>query len=237
MASRCSYCAGLSIRVLVDLAEKEFRTGRFPSQAFYQHHASIRDLEASSEAGCDLCRLILDHLHDASKTGGVQDDQSTGVALSPSGTARDLADSSVLMAINCDGAIPSVSHSQLNMDLTVFDEIMVQVGRPDKSQEAWRESQNITLHLSLTIPDGTLSQRRTRSTWAALPLQCARVHSDLATGVSLTRVLIQTGPCTSRTSGSAASESTRNCLLTGISLLPEGGFKAARRDMRGASTT
>lgn len=165
MAPRCSYCAGVSIRVLVDLAEKEFRTGRFPSQAFYQHHASVRDLEASAEAGCDLCRLIVDHLHDAIKTGGVQDYQSTGVALSPSGTDEGLAESSVLMAINCDGAIPGVSLSQLNMDLTVFDEIMVQVGRPDKSRQVQRDSEH-TLHLSLTIPDGTLSQREPRSSAA-----------------------------------------------------------------------
>lgn len=158
MASRCSYCAGLSIRVLVDLAEKEFRTGWFPGQAFYQHHASIRDLDASAEAGCDLCCLILDHLHDTIKTGGLQDDQSTSVALSPSGTGRGPAESSVLLAINCDGAIPGFSLSQLKMDLTVFDEIMVQVGRPDKSQEVRRESQN-TLHLGLTIPDGKLSRR------------------------------------------------------------------------------
>lgn len=166
MASRCSYCAGLSIRVLVDLAEKEFRTGRFPSQAFYRHHASVRDMDGSAEAGCDLCRLIIDHLHDAIKTGGVQDDQSNGVALSPSGTGKGLAESSVTMAINCDGAIPGVSLSQLNMDLTVFDEIMVQVGRPDKSRQVQRESEQ-TLHLSLTIPDGTLSQGRTRSSSAS----------------------------------------------------------------------
>ncbi|KAI0442998.1 HET-domain-containing protein [Xylaria telfairii] len=60
MMPRCDYCAKLSISLLVDLAIVEFDSGYVPQQAFYQHHASLDDLESSAISGCDLCILIFD---------------------------------------------------------------------------------------------------------------------------------------------------------------------------------
>ncbi|KAI1331913.1 heterokaryon incompatibility protein-domain-containing protein [Xylariaceae sp. FL0255] len=58
--SRCCHCKELSISRLVDLAKEEFISGRVPEKGFYQHHASIDDLEQSAVAGCDLCAFIFD---------------------------------------------------------------------------------------------------------------------------------------------------------------------------------
>ncbi|KAI1461448.1 hypothetical protein F4805DRAFT_453878 [Annulohypoxylon moriforme] len=60
MASRCQYCAGLSISRLIDLAKQEFSGRNVPERAFYYHHESLYDLESSANNGCDLCMLILD---------------------------------------------------------------------------------------------------------------------------------------------------------------------------------
>ncbi|KAI1758258.1 HET-domain-containing protein [Xylaria castorea] len=58
MMPRCDYCARLSISLLVDLAKVEFSSRCVPQEAFYQHHASLDDLESSAISGCDLCTLI-----------------------------------------------------------------------------------------------------------------------------------------------------------------------------------
>lgn len=62
MMPRCNYCSKLSISHLVELAKVEFQSRIVPKQAFYQHHASLDDLEGSAASGCDLCILILDTL-------------------------------------------------------------------------------------------------------------------------------------------------------------------------------
>ena len=56
---QCTHCASLNIQVLVDLAEVEFSSGEVPKTAYYQHHASIRDLEQSGRSGCHLCGQIV----------------------------------------------------------------------------------------------------------------------------------------------------------------------------------
>ncbi|KAI6351085.1 hypothetical protein MCOR25_010157 [Pyricularia grisea] len=55
----CSFCEGLSIEHLVELTAVEYRGGRFPDRAFYQHHATIEDLVESADNGCDFCRFIV----------------------------------------------------------------------------------------------------------------------------------------------------------------------------------
>ncbi|SPO07383.1 uncharacterized protein DNG_10077 [Cephalotrichum gorgonifer] len=56
---RCSYCSSLAIQKLVDLAKVEFQGAVSPRSEYYQHHASVHDLERSAQDGCDLCGLIL----------------------------------------------------------------------------------------------------------------------------------------------------------------------------------
>lgn len=55
----CSFCEGLSIEHLVELTAVEYRGGRFPDHAFYQHHATIEDLIESADNGCDFCQFIV----------------------------------------------------------------------------------------------------------------------------------------------------------------------------------
>ncbi|KAI6552575.1 hypothetical protein MCOR04_010870 [Pyricularia oryzae] len=57
---RCIPCARLSVESLVELARIEFEAHIFPQNAYYQHHASFDDLEASANNGCDFCGLILE---------------------------------------------------------------------------------------------------------------------------------------------------------------------------------
>ncbi|KAI5917149.1 HET-domain-containing protein [Camillea tinctor] len=59
---RCQYCEGLSLSRLIALAKQEYGSGVMPEQAFYQHHASLNDLENSATNGCDLCCLVLESL-------------------------------------------------------------------------------------------------------------------------------------------------------------------------------
>ncbi|KAH7316821.1 heterokaryon incompatibility protein-domain-containing protein [Stachybotrys elegans] len=56
----CRYCANLSVEKLVRLAKEEYQGYTCPDKAYYQHHLSIADLEASAHGGCHLCMLILD---------------------------------------------------------------------------------------------------------------------------------------------------------------------------------
>ncbi|KAI1323283.1 HET-domain-containing protein [Xylariaceae sp. FL0255] len=58
MAQRCILCLGFSINHLVELAKIEFSSRSVPQKAFYQHHASMDDLERSAAGGCDFCTLI-----------------------------------------------------------------------------------------------------------------------------------------------------------------------------------
>lgn len=55
----CVPCQQLNIKTLIELAIKEPRTGKFPTQSYYSHHATIRDLLASAQDGCGLCKLLI----------------------------------------------------------------------------------------------------------------------------------------------------------------------------------
>jgi hypothetical protein len=58
----CTPCQQLDIKTLIELAQKEPRTGKFPVQSYYTHHATIRNLVASAEDGCGLCKLLVQAL-------------------------------------------------------------------------------------------------------------------------------------------------------------------------------
>ncbi|CAG9981351.1 unnamed protein product [Clonostachys byssicola] len=56
---RCTLCLGLDIQKLIDYAEVEFSGWYIPKSSFYQHYASIHELEKSADGGCDLCALMI----------------------------------------------------------------------------------------------------------------------------------------------------------------------------------
>ncbi|KAI1452560.1 HET-domain-containing protein [Annulohypoxylon moriforme] len=61
MASRCQYCADLSIYLLFAIIIRflNFEWSNMPRNAFYPHHKSMDDLESSADRGCDFCALLL----------------------------------------------------------------------------------------------------------------------------------------------------------------------------------
>ncbi|KAI1264419.1 heterokaryon incompatibility protein-domain-containing protein [Xylariaceae sp. FL1019] len=60
--SRCHLCSRLSISRLIDLAST--KVVRSDGIFGYPHHSSIKDLQLSANAGCDLCTLILHRFGD-----------------------------------------------------------------------------------------------------------------------------------------------------------------------------
>lgn len=57
---RCVYSAKLTVSHLIELVKVEFSSQEVPKNAYYQHHASLGDLEGSAIGGCDLCKLIFE---------------------------------------------------------------------------------------------------------------------------------------------------------------------------------
>jgi hypothetical protein len=130
MAYRCPHCTTLSIQLLVDLTKEEFIAGSFPEGAFYQHHASLEDLEDSASRECALCQLILGYLQNTSES----DDEE----LSKYALAKLLPFTNIKIAINSS----HVYGSEPLEKVWVFDTLMVQVGpwvQPgiDATDEEW----------------------------------------------------------------------------------------------------
>lgn len=115
MAFRCFYCAHLSVESLVGLAETEFTAGSFPQRAFYQHHASLDDLEDAASKSCALCRLILGYLQGTH-------DSDDGLPLYT--RAKQLPFTSVKVAINSTHVYATEPLDRVQ----VFDALMVHIG-------------------------------------------------------------------------------------------------------------
>ncbi|KAB5540401.1 heterokaryon incompatibility protein-domain-containing protein [Coniochaeta sp. 2T2.1] len=131
MAQRCSFCAGLSVAYLVELAEKEFVSRQFPKTAYYRHHESFLDLEQAAIAGCDLCQLILDCFkgaeHDYTwprEWQGPDSDLDTSMYTA----AKELDVSDVKICIEADQCFSgdAIEH------VRVFDTLVVQVGSDEE---------------------------------------------------------------------------------------------------------
>jgi hypothetical protein len=131
---QCGYCANLSISHLIELAEQEFADilCSFPSHGFYQHHASLADLEMSAHQGCALCRLILDYLKGAEEPSNLLSREPirwTGSIIgagknSAYSFARGLPRNHVrmcIMASHLNGSDPIDK-------VRVFDQVIVQIG-------------------------------------------------------------------------------------------------------------
>ncbi|KAJ0164775.1 hypothetical protein CTA2_230, partial [Colletotrichum tanaceti] len=131
----CVRCVGVTVEALVRLAEIEFQADEFPKKAFYRHHESFPLLEKAADAGCELCRLILecfihtpcDEEEPVNWPGRWDEDLArnrAGQQRTMYTLAERLLASDVKLSIN---ASHLYSFEPLDA-VEVFDEILVQVG-------------------------------------------------------------------------------------------------------------
>lgn len=167
MASRCQFCASLTIERLVELAEQEFSAHYFPRQAFYKHHASFDELEESAMKGCDFCTIVIDCFkgygsidvigaYPFSRYERTWLGRDCDINSSMYDEAKGLDISDVKVCINADhlGSSDTVTNVQ------VFDIVMVQVG------DALSWNSELTSEVDETLPalSLTLSSQRGMST-------------------------------------------------------------------------
>lgn len=137
MGRRCQFCTNLSIRLLVNLAKREFSGSDFPRHAYYQHHPSLLDLEKSGDNGCDLCQLVIECLKatpaDDSLAGWQPDLISPVCKLEDSlyAAAMPLPTSDVKVCI----ASSAVYLGRPIEEVSVFDALMIQVGPLEEYHE------------------------------------------------------------------------------------------------------
>ncbi|KAI1394353.1 HET-domain-containing protein [Hypoxylon trugodes] len=159
MPARCDYCAGLSISLLVDLAKQEFSGKIMPEKAFYQHHASLGDLEALANRGCGLCTLMLECF----KGTPLDYTQAPTWRTKWTGSACKLEESMFFAANEypfTDLKLAINSHHVYFLDtldsVRVFDQILVQVGIIQNLDEATPDDDQHwgfdPLALTLTVP-------------------------------------------------------------------------------------
>ncbi|RYP09897.1 hypothetical protein DL764_001031 [Monosporascus ibericus] len=174
MATRCEYCAKLTVSRLVELAEEEYvEQTEFPQRAYYQHHSSFSELDRSAGNGCDLCRLIIDCFRGAPVGFVVEDPwefpltwpetwvgpERCDIAESMYAAAKQLPVSDVKLALRAD-------HQPNELDtVRMFDTILVKVGperKPDPeefdSDFDYHEMTFPCLQLRLRVPRGTLNR-------------------------------------------------------------------------------
>ncbi|RYP40070.1 hypothetical protein DL766_000094 [Monosporascus sp. MC13-8B] len=167
MATRCEYCAKLTVSRLVELAEEEYADQTdFPQRAYYQHHSSFSELERSAENGCDLCRLIIDCF-----TGAPSNSpdfpflwpktwvgpEHCDIAESVYAAAKELPVSDVKLALHAEYQYRPFTLDKVRM----FDTIMVQIGPVEKPQPEeydkdfdYDDRAFPCLHLRLRAPRG-----------------------------------------------------------------------------------
>lgn len=150
-ASRCHFCKNLSISHLVELAQKEFEATEFPKHAFYQHHESFSDLEASADGGCDFCQMILECFkgtpcRDHSGWPDEWHGRACDIGNSIYSRVKNFPISDVRIAINSDHYRKPDNVGEIDL----FDIIMVKVG-PRSSQRGPDGMASIFRPLELTI--------------------------------------------------------------------------------------
>ncbi|RYO90416.1 hypothetical protein DL763_005336 [Monosporascus cannonballus] len=160
MATRCEYCAKLTVSRLVELAEEGYAEQTvFPHSSYYQHHGSFSELERSAGNGCDLCRLIVDCFRgapfDPSSFPLVWPETWIGpercdIAKSMYAAAKQLPVSDVKLALRA-------SHEWYELDkVRMFDTIMVLIGpvdepAPEEHDSDFDYDQRAFAHLSLRM--------------------------------------------------------------------------------------
>ncbi|RYP31929.1 hypothetical protein DL767_005470 [Monosporascus sp. MG133] len=154
MATRCEYCAKLTVSRLVELAEEEYvEQTEFPQRAYYQHHSSFNELDRSAENGCDLCRLIIDCFRgapvDAEDPWLTWPETWVGpercdIAESMYAAAKQLPVSDVKLALRAD-------HQPNELDtVRMFDMILVKVG-PEREPDPEEFDSDFDYHV-MTFP-------------------------------------------------------------------------------------
>ncbi|RYP71114.1 hypothetical protein DL771_005048 [Monosporascus sp. 5C6A] len=143
MATRCEYCAKLTVSRLVELAEEEYaEQSDFPQRAYYQHHGSFSELDRSAGNGCDLCGLIIDCFRGTPAGFPVEGPgdfpltwpetwvgpERCDIAESMYAAAEQLPVSDVKLALRSDSEYLPFKLDKVRM----FDTIMVQIGPVEK---------------------------------------------------------------------------------------------------------
>ncbi|RDW85173.1 hypothetical protein BP6252_02763 [Coleophoma cylindrospora] len=143
----CKLCAGISISHLVDLAKTEFSGHGFPSQSYYQHHASYDELISSAAEGCELCKLIDEGLKKLKLGMGYGEGWTREELIRDEGKGSDIKLCITAIHVYVDGTLDQVE---------VFDTMMVQVGAIEPvSTEQSDEEDEFTippLKLALSVP-------------------------------------------------------------------------------------
>ncbi|KAK0616437.1 heterokaryon incompatibility protein-domain-containing protein [Immersiella caudata] len=161
--TRCGKCTELSIDHLLALAEEYPRfQGEGPvDYGYYQHHASITDLEESANHGCDLCQFLVSHLKGLRwVTGGrkpyYDPDFLEGSSDSVYDSVKRHSASDVRIAI---GALRQETPSLADID--VFDCIRVQFGPSEPLDSAWHgwNYTQLLIRIEETVLDIPLSVR------------------------------------------------------------------------------
>ncbi|RYP80892.1 hypothetical protein DL770_006050 [Monosporascus sp. CRB-9-2] len=162
MATRCEYCAKLTVSRLVELAEEEYAEQTdFPQRAYYQHHSSFSELDRSAGNGCDLCRLIIDCFRGAPEGRSLLwpktwvGPERCDIAESMYAAAEQLPVSDVKLALHSNAEYRPFKLDKVRM----FDTIMVQIGPVEKpspeeydSDFDYDEIEFPCLHLRLRAP-------------------------------------------------------------------------------------
>ncbi|KAK5659916.1 hypothetical protein OQA88_13380 [Cercophora sp. LCS_1] len=164
MASRCERCAGLSMKVLVDLAEEEFGGHHFPSHAFYSHHQSFHDLEEAANNGCEFCQFVIDLFKGT--PGGfptriypkwLTADGTHGNIKSAYTVAKAMKKSDVKIALGCNSRAGISTRVPL-WTVGAFDVLMIQVGPEYEMDIGDNDEYEITtlreICLTITTPPG-----------------------------------------------------------------------------------
>jgi hypothetical protein len=184
--ARCEKCTELSIDRFLALAEEHPRfRGEGPvDHGYYQHHASITDLEQSARNGCDLCQYFLSHLEGLRwVTGGSRPYYDPDLLEGPSDSVYDSVKrhnaSDVRIAI---GALRQETPSLADVD--VFDCIRVQFGPSEPLGSVWHGWNYTQLLIcieerlgSVALSQKALFARRRTNRSSRCPILCKGISS------------------------------------------------------------
>lgn len=162
MSNPCSKCAKLSIELLLDLACIDFKAHTFSQEAYFQHHQSFDDLEDAARQGCDFCLLVLESFY---RTPCPDEDpwEWPDEWIDDVESQQDLHSNtlySVLKGLGVSNIKLCLNATHLYSgqgfeDAQVFDEILVQVGKPYSETEDGTSIWSCPLlRLSLIMPTG-----------------------------------------------------------------------------------
>lgn len=154
----CTFCNGLSISSLIQLAESEFSGDDFPQEAYYRHHTTYTDLIESAKNGCELCKVIHRAFTETVVEGGYWDEYTLYDAVQ--GIESEGLSTDLKISISTKQAWGSEGLDRVKL----FDTILVQAGKSQtyshefddtESSPDWSSSDPLTpLSLEISVPRG-----------------------------------------------------------------------------------